>query len=150
MAIRQRKRLLGLGSNEKDLAVPAATLFLSNLIVLIHWSISFPLIGIWCWAVLGSINVGAFLLCLLGSNKARSHSEELSIAKWIGIELVSLLLLLVIGSPAPVMLLVDKDEVIASYFGVVEIGFVLRLILLFCIHVYYCRNTGRITEATPP
>jgi hypothetical protein len=147
----QRKILLGTrtGFNcvklkERDLVVPAVTLFISNLIVFIHWSVISPLrVGIWCWAVLGSINVGALLICLFGAHKARNQTVQFSSAKWIGIELSSLLLLLLIGSP--MMLPIDKDEVSGvykhfnsdPYFVAAELGFLLRVSLFIYIYVHF-------------
>ncbi|KAL3782841.1 hypothetical protein ACHAWO_004902 [Cyclotella atomus] len=126
---------------EKDLIVPAAALFLGNLMTLIHWSAISPLRGehnvavintveIGCWATLGFINIGALLLIL--SFKARNDSDVFE-TNGIGIVLFSLLQLTLIGGP--VILLIEDEVTADPYFVTAGLVFLLRVFLLFCIFV---------------
>jgi gamma-aminobutyric acid type B receptor len=142
---------------EKDVIAPAAALFIMNLIILICWSAISPLqwqrvsvagqpwntigvcmsqnkaVEIGCWAVLGSINFGALLLCFWQAYKARIHSDEFSEAKGIGMAMFSWLQLTLIG--LPVLLLIDQDDVTARYFVTVGLVFLACMSLLFCIFI---------------
>jgi gamma-aminobutyric acid type B receptor len=147
---------------EKDVIAPATALFIMNLVILICWSAISPLqwervsvagqpwntvgvcmsqnkaVEIGCWAVLGSINFGALLLCCWQAYKARIHSDEFREAKGIGMAMFSWLQLTLIG--LPVLLLIDQDDVTARYFVTVGLVFLACMSLLFCIFIPIWKN----------
>jgi hypothetical protein len=148
-------RLLGTGFRrfvlkEKDVILPAAIMFILNIIILLCWTVISPLqwdrvpvdsIQLWntvgvcaseneavekgCWIAIGCINIGALILSCWQAYQARNHSDQLSEAKGIGFAMFSWFQLTLVG--VPVLLLIDTDDVTARYF--VQIG----LVFLACM-----------------
>jgi hypothetical protein len=141
---------------ERDVLAPFAVLMISNVTLLVAWTVVDPLrwertelegqpwfsygacrtngaVGPAMFGLVAAVNILALSLTCYQAYRARHISDEFSESKRIGIALFSWFQLLIVG--VPVIFLIDPDNVIARYFIVVSLIFLLSMAMLLLIFV---------------
>jgi hypothetical protein len=139
---------------ERDVLAPFAILMITNVTLLAAWTVVDPLrwertyiepwfsygacrtngaVGPVMFGLVAAVNILALSLTCYQAYRARNISDEFSESKRIGIALFSWFQLLIVG--VPVIFLIDQDNVIARYFIVVSLIFLLSMAMLLLIFV---------------